>query len=141
MGTEIMTAADDDAAAQPATAAGRSPDAAGDPGHRRNAARTGDGGDPDDGELNAHGIDPDRLALCLDVLAEVEALPVEHPDAVAVRRATAGPFQTAQLQRRRDPREAGLGAAPGGTEATPTGAPGGGGGRTAGRPLRPPAPG
>src|SRR3954471_22719602 len=136
MGTEIMTAADDDAAAQPATAAGRSPDAAGDPGHRRNAARTGDGGDPDDGELNAHGIDPDRLALCLDVLAEVEALPVEHPDAVAVRRATAGLFKTVKLRRRRERRDAVLEADRAVTEATATGAPGRIDDETAGIPLR-----
>ena len=41
------------------------------------------------------GVDPDRLAVCLAVLAEVEELPPEHPDAVAVRRATAGPVQDA----------------------------------------------
>src|SRR5215218_9742386 len=33
------------------------------------------------------GIDADRLADALRVLAEVEQLPPEHPDAVAVRRA------------------------------------------------------
>src|SRR3954471_18452500 len=136
MGTEIMTAADDDAAAQPATAAGRSPDAAGDPGHRRNAARTGDGGDPDDGELNAHGIDPDRLALCLEVLAEVENLPVEHPDAVAVRRATAGLFKTVKLRRRRERRDAVLEADRAVTAATATGAPHRIDDETAGIPLR-----
>ena len=31
------------------------------------------------------GIDPDRLAEALRVLAEAEQLPPEHPDAVAVR--------------------------------------------------------
>ena len=33
------------------------------------------------------GIDPERLANALRVLAEAEQLPPEHPDAVAVRRA------------------------------------------------------
>ena len=38
--------------------------------------------------VGSTGIDPDRLALCLDVIAEAELLDPEHPDAVAVRRAT-----------------------------------------------------
>ena len=69
-------------------------------------------------------IDPERLAVCLSVLAEAERLPVEHPDAVAVRRATAGLFKTAKLQRRRDRRNAVLSADRAVTEATATGAPG-----------------
>ena len=32
------------------------------------------------------GIDSDRLAAALRVLAEVQELPREHPDAIAVRR-------------------------------------------------------
>jgi hypothetical protein len=86
-------------------------------------------------------LDPERLALCLAVLAEVEALPVEHPDAVAVRRATAGLFKTAKLQRRRDRREAVLAADRAVTEATATGAPGRIDDETAGIPLRTSAPG
>src|SRR3954469_5646529 len=82
------------------------------------------------------GIDPERLALCLAVLAEAEALPVEHPDAVALRRATAGLFKTAKLQRRRDRREAVLTADREVTEATATGAPGRIDDETAGIPLR-----
>ena len=38
-------------------------------------------------------IDPDQLRLCLQVLSEFESLPPEHPDAVAVRLATAGIFK------------------------------------------------
>jgi len=84
----------------------------------------------------AGGVDPARLALCLSVLAEVERLPVEHPDAVTVRRATAGLFKTAKLQRRRDRRDAVLAADREVTEATATGAPGRVDDETAGIPLR-----
>ncbi|MET0424599.1 MAG: SDR family NAD(P)-dependent oxidoreductase [Actinoplanes sp.] len=82
------------------------------------------------------GISPERLALCLDVLAEIEDLPVEHPDAVAVRRATAGLFKTVKLKRRRERRDAVLEADRAVTEATATGAPGRIDDETAGIPLR-----
>jgi NAD(P)-dependent dehydrogenase (short-subunit alcohol dehydrogenase family) len=52
------------------------------------------------------GIDPDRLAECLQVLAEVDELPTEHPDAVAVRRATARLWKTVRKQRKADKRAA-----------------------------------
>ncbi|MEV4348864.1 SDR family NAD(P)-dependent oxidoreductase [Actinoplanes sp. NPDC049596] len=81
-------------------------------------------------------VDPERLALCLAVLAEVESLPVEHPDAVAVRRATAGLYKTAKLQRRRDRRDAILENDRSVTEATATGAPGRIDDETAGIPLK-----
>jgi hypothetical protein len=42
-----------------------------------------------DGDLAPAGIDPVRLAVALDVFDELDALPVDHPDAIAVRRATA----------------------------------------------------
>ena len=88
--------------------------------------------------MDGTGIDPDRLALCLDVLAEAEALPVEHPDAVAVRRATAGLFKTVKIRRRRERREAVLEADRAVTAATATGAPGRIDDETAGLPLRTP---
>jgi NAD(P)-dependent dehydrogenase (short-subunit alcohol dehydrogenase family) len=53
----------------------------------------------------AEAIDPARLAACLQVLAEVDALPPEHPDAVAVRRATARIFKMVKKQRRVERRE------------------------------------
>jgi NAD(P)-dependent dehydrogenase (short-subunit alcohol dehydrogenase family) len=81
-------------------------------------------------------IDPQRLAECLAVLAEAEALPSEHPDAVAVRQATAGLFKTVKLQRRRERRDAILAADQAVTEATATGAPGRIDDETAGIPLR-----
>ena len=39
-------------------------------------------------------IDKDKLSTCLEVLRDVESLPPEHPDAIAVRRATAGIFKS-----------------------------------------------
>ncbi len=48
------------------------------------------------------GIDPDRLAVCLQVLAEVDRLPVEHPDAFRVRQATAGIFKSMKVRRRKE---------------------------------------
>jgi NAD(P)-dependent dehydrogenase (short-subunit alcohol dehydrogenase family) len=69
------------------------------------------------------GVDPQRLALCLEVLAEVQALPPEHPDAVRVRRATAAIFKTVKEQRRRERRDAILEADRAVTAATATGAP------------------
>src|SRR3954470_8812172 len=82
------------------------------------------------------GVDRERLAVCLSVMAEVEKLPAEHPDAVAVRRATAGLFKTVKMQRRRDRREAILAADREVTEATATGAPGRIDDETAGIPLK-----
>ncbi|MGA5298793.1 SDR family NAD(P)-dependent oxidoreductase [Nucisporomicrobium flavum] len=84
---------------------------------------------------HAPGIDPDRLALCLEVIAQAEALDPEHPDAVAVRRATAGLFKTVKLRRRRDRRDAILEHDRAVTEATATGAPSRIDDETAGIPL------
>jgi NAD(P)-dependent dehydrogenase (short-subunit alcohol dehydrogenase family) len=46
------------------------------------------------------GIDADDLRTCLEVLARVEELPVDDPDAVAVRHATAGIFKSVKERRR-----------------------------------------
>jgi NAD(P)-dependent dehydrogenase (short-subunit alcohol dehydrogenase family) len=70
------------------------------------------------------GIDPDRLADALSVLAEVERLPPEHPDAVAVRRATGRIFKSVKEQRRAARRSASLANDREITAATATGAPG-----------------
>ena len=51
-------------------------------------------------------IDAEDLRICLEVLARVEGLPVEHPDAVAVRRATARIFKTVKERRRAERRAA-----------------------------------
>lgn len=52
------------------------------------------------------GIDPDDLETCLAVLAQVDELPVEHADAVAVRQATARIFKSVKARRRADRRAA-----------------------------------
>jgi NAD(P)-dependent dehydrogenase (short-subunit alcohol dehydrogenase family) len=96
------------------------------------------------------GIDSHRLADALRVLAEVEQLPPEHPDAVAVRRAIGGLFKTVKEQRRAERRSAVRANDDAVTAATATGAPGriddetrgqlltsSSAGRRAGRLLRP----
>jgi NAD(P)-dependent dehydrogenase (short-subunit alcohol dehydrogenase family) len=70
------------------------------------------------------GIDPDRLADALAVIAELDDLPVDHPDAVAVRLATARLFKQVKERRRRERRDAELAHDAAVTAATATGAPG-----------------
>jgi hypothetical protein len=54
----------------------------------------------------APGLDPAELALCLEVLAQAENLPPEHPDAVAIRRATGRIFKMVKQARRAQRRDA-----------------------------------
>ena len=82
------------------------------------------------------GIDPDDLEVCLRVLRAAEGLPPEHPDAVAVRRATAGVFKSVKERRRAERRAAVLAADAAATAATATGAPGRIDDETDGLPLR-----
>ncbi|WP_320672177.1 SDR family NAD(P)-dependent oxidoreductase [Patulibacter defluvii] len=49
----------------------------------------------------ATGIDPRELERALRVLEQVEALPVDHPDAVAVQRATSKIYKTVRARRRK----------------------------------------
>ncbi|MGH3545988.1 MAG: SDR family NAD(P)-dependent oxidoreductase, partial [Mycobacteriales bacterium] len=51
-------------------------------------------------------IDPAELATCLKVLAQSQQLPPEHPDAVAIRRATSAIFKSVKQARRAQRREA-----------------------------------
>lgn len=67
------------------------------------------------------GIDPDRLAVCLAVLDELDKLDVDHPDAIAVRRATAGIYRTVKQRRRQERRAAKTAHDKAVTEATATG--------------------
>ncbi|MEV2256524.1 SDR family NAD(P)-dependent oxidoreductase [Streptomyces sp. NPDC050147] len=67
------------------------------------------------------GIDPDRLAVCLGVLDELDKLDVDHPDAIAVRRATAGIYRTVKQRRRQERRAAKTAHDKAVTEATATG--------------------
>ncbi|MGW1884652.1 SDR family NAD(P)-dependent oxidoreductase [Streptomyces sp. NPDC001970] len=67
------------------------------------------------------GIDPERLAVCLSVLEELDSLEVDHPDAIAVRRATAGIYRTVKQRRRQERRAAKTAHDRSVTEATATG--------------------
>ena len=69
------------------------------------------------------GIDPEQLAIALQVFAQLEQLPVEHPDAVAVRLATARHFKDVKLRRRTERRAAAIAADDAVTAATATGSP------------------
>jgi NAD(P)-dependent dehydrogenase (short-subunit alcohol dehydrogenase family) len=82
------------------------------------------------------GIDPDDLATCLRVLGQLDTLPTEHPDAVAVRRATAHIFKSVKERRRTERRSAVTAADRAVIEATATGAPGRIDDETQGIPLR-----
>ena len=68
-------------------------------------------------------IDPTQLQICLQVLADVRTLPTDHPDALAVRRATAGVFKAVKQQRRADKRAAVAEADRAVVAATATGSP------------------
>ena len=52
------------------------------------------------------GVDPEDLAALRRIVDRLEALPVDHPDAVEVRRATAGVYKRVKQLRRRAAREA-----------------------------------
>lgn len=67
------------------------------------------------------GIDPERLAVCLGVLEELDKLEVDHPDAIAVRRATAGIYRTVKQRRRQERRASKTAHDKAVTEATATG--------------------
>ncbi|MGA9375345.1 MAG: SDR family NAD(P)-dependent oxidoreductase [Mycobacterium sp.] len=82
-----------------------------------------------------NAIDPDQLSTCLQVLSEVESLPPEHPDAVAVRRATAGIWKAVRKARRHAKRDEVAAADKAVIAATATGAPGRIDDETAGLPL------
>jgi NAD(P)-dependent dehydrogenase (short-subunit alcohol dehydrogenase family) len=69
-------------------------------------------------------IDPEKLSTCLQVLSEIEGLPPEHPDAIAVRRATASLWKSVKIARRHAKRDAVAAADHAVTAATATGAPG-----------------
>jgi NAD(P)-dependent dehydrogenase (short-subunit alcohol dehydrogenase family) len=85
------------------------------------------------------GIHPDRLAVCLDVLAQAEALPADHPDAERVRMATAKLFKVVKQRRRRERRAEVSEADQAVIAATATGAPGRIDDETNGVELRPAA--
>ena len=65
-----------------------------------------DDGPKPGGGVDPSVVDPGDLATCLRVIAQTETLPPEHPDAVAVRRATARIFKTVKNARRAERRDA-----------------------------------
>ncbi|MFI1971845.1 short-chain dehydrogenase [Streptomyces cinnamoneus] len=67
------------------------------------------------------GIAPERMAILLSVLEELDTLPVDHPDAIAVRRATSGVYRTVKQRRRQERRAAKTAHDRSVTEATATG--------------------
>ncbi|MFB7454588.1 SDR family NAD(P)-dependent oxidoreductase [Streptomyces sp. NPDC056194] len=67
------------------------------------------------------GIDPERLAVCLSVLDELDEIDVDHPDAITVRRATAGIYRTVKQRRRQERRASKTANDKAVTEATATG--------------------
>jgi NAD(P)-dependent dehydrogenase (short-subunit alcohol dehydrogenase family) len=109
---------DPEALGRPGSA--RRPEDLGRPRAAGEAERPGEPRDPD--AARADGIDPDRMRLCLEVLAELDRLPVDHPDAIAVRRATAGIYRTVKQRRRQERRAAKTANDKAVTEATATGA-------------------
>jgi NAD(P)-dependent dehydrogenase (short-subunit alcohol dehydrogenase family) len=74
--------------------------------------------------LRASGIDPVRMAIALGIFEELDELPVDHPQAVAVRRATARLYKTVKQRNREERRAAVVAADEAVTAATATGAPG-----------------
>ncbi len=85
---------------------------------------------------DAPGIDPDRLQAALQVIAELDELPVDDPSAVAVRLATARLFKQVKERRRRERRDAQLAHDAAVTAATATAAPGRIDDETRGLPLQ-----
>ncbi|MET7289210.1 SDR family NAD(P)-dependent oxidoreductase [Streptomyces sp. NPDC005573] len=67
------------------------------------------------------GIDPERMAVCLSVLEELDTLDVDHPDAIKVRRATSHIYRTVKQRRRQERRAAKTAHDRAVTEATATG--------------------
>jgi NAD(P)-dependent dehydrogenase (short-subunit alcohol dehydrogenase family) len=73
--------------------------------------------------LGEPAIEPDRLAACLEVFADLEKLPPDHPDVIAVQRATAGLYKSVKIRSRKEKRRAAVAADDAVTAATATGAP------------------
>lgn len=90
-------------------------------------------------QADGPGIDPADLEVCLRVLTELDGLPLDHPDAITVRLATAQIYKNVKQRRRRERRDAVLAADEAVTAATATGAPGRIDDETQGLPLAPSA--
>jgi NAD(P)-dependent dehydrogenase (short-subunit alcohol dehydrogenase family) len=51
-----------------------------------------------------HRLDPAEIETCLRVIAELDRLPVDHPDSVTVQQATAGLYKSVKRRRRQEKR-------------------------------------
>ncbi|MFC7217562.1 SDR family NAD(P)-dependent oxidoreductase [Streptomyces polyrhachis] len=78
-------------------------------------------GGPGD-EQEHPGIDPERLKLFMSIVDELDTLPIDHPDAIAVRQATSHIYRTVKQRRRSERRAAKTAHDKAVTEATATGA-------------------
>ena len=87
---------------------------------RHDATGNGNGSTPG----TPSGLDPDDLAHLFRVLARLDELPIDHPDAVAVRHATAGLYKTVKKRRRYERRQVVIANDDAVTSATATGAAG-----------------
>ncbi|MEU5211664.1 SDR family NAD(P)-dependent oxidoreductase [Streptomyces sp. NPDC020742] len=74
------------------------------------------------GRAAGDGIDAERMAICLSVLEELGDIPLDHPDAITIRRATAGIFREVKARRRKERRAAKTANDRAVTAATATGA-------------------
>jgi NAD(P)-dependent dehydrogenase (short-subunit alcohol dehydrogenase family) len=74
--------------------------------------------------VRASRIDPVRMAIALEVFEELDELPVDHPQAIELRRATARLYKTVKQRNRKEKRAAVVAADEAVTAATATGAPG-----------------
>ena len=82
---------------------------------------TDDGSAATDEVAYGPGIDPERLAVCLDVIKELDRLEIDHPDAITVRRATSHLYRMVKQRRRQERRAAKTAHDRAVTEATATG--------------------
>ncbi|MCW2920693.1 MAG: oxidoreductase, partial [Thermoleophilia bacterium] len=83
------------------------------------------------------GLAPERFEELARIIEEVEALPIEHPDSIAVRHAVAGLYKSVKVRRRTERRAKVLAHDDAVTSKTATGAPGRIDDETAGLPLAP----
>ena len=87
------------------------------------------------------GVDPADLAVVMRVMRQLDELPIDHRDAIAVRIATAEVYKQVKQRRRKDRQRAKIEADEAVTATTATGAPGRIDDETQGLPLAPAAPG
>jgi NAD(P)-dependent dehydrogenase (short-subunit alcohol dehydrogenase family) len=80
------------------------------------------GPDVSDAAESLPGIDPERMRLVLEALAELSELPVDHPQAIELRRATSDVYREVKRRRRQERRTAKTENDRAVTERTATGA-------------------